>query len=76
MRDFVLYPQYAYQADVWDVEGEEGWRAGGGKGEGQEGGEVEDGGENRLVVCYGSQTGMCESFAKEVKRYVGKREAL
>ncbi|MCX4242011.1 nitric oxide synthase oxygenase [Paraliomyxa miuraensis] len=61
MRDFVLEPQYHYQADIWAVE-----RAAHAGAEVTE--EVHEGWSQQVVVAFGSESGTAERYAYQVAR--------
>jgi hypothetical protein len=68
MRDFILKPQFAYQADVWDIK-KSAWR---GRTltieEEKKEEEPADAISQKVCILYGSETGNAEAFA----RYVAK----
>jgi sulfite reductase alpha subunit-like flavoprotein len=65
MRDFVLDPQYKYQAETWDIRSGTGF--------------IEDDGKSlsasvkKLLVLYASETGTAEGYAYEAVKKLKPR---
>lgn len=73
MRDFVIEPQYHYQADVWAVERAADLTAGMAMGMSSEleveaPEELDEGWTQEVLVAYGSESGTAERYAHQVAR--------